>query len=185
LEDSMKKLFAVCLALLFLTVSVGSVRAQAPPEPPKPGPEQQKLAYFVGKWVSEADMKPSPYGPGGKVTFTETCEWLPGNFALVCHSEASMFNSVIKGLSIMGYDMGEKSYVYFESNSMGENTFSRGTVDGDTWTWAGESKMNGQPIHSRFTLKRVSDDSATFKFEMGATSEALAVVMEGKQTRQK
>lgn len=181
----MKKSAALCCVFLLFVLSVSAIHAQAPTEPPKPGPEQQKLAYFAGKWVSEGDMKPSAYGPGGKVTFTESCEWLPGNFALVCHSEGAMFGSVVKGLSVMGYDMGEKTYVYFESNSMGENTFSRGTVDGDTWTWTGESKMNGQVVHSRFTLKRINDDSATYKFEMGAGSDPMAVVMEGKQTRQK
>jgi hypothetical protein len=181
----MKKFAALCLVVFLFVFFASAIRAQAPPEPPKPGPEQQKLAYFVGKWVSEADMKPSPYGPGGKVNFTETCEWFAGNFSLICHSEATMFGATIKGLSVMGYDMGDKTYVYFETNSMGENTFSRGNVDGDTWTWTGEMKMNGQPMHSRFTLKRVTDDSASFKFEMAAGSDPLAVVMEGKQTRQK
>jgi len=186
LEDSVKKFAAaICFLALLFALSASAVRAQAPPEAPKPGPEEQKLAYFVGKWVSEAEMKPSAFGPGGKVNFTETCEWFAGNFSLVCHSEAAMPGTTIKGLSVMGYDSGDKAYVYFETNSMGQNTFSRGTVDGDTWTWTGDSKMNGQPTHSRFTLKRVTDDSATFKFEIGAGSEPMAVIMEGKQTRQK
>jgi hypothetical protein len=68
---------------------------------------------------------------------------------------------------------------------MGQNTFSHGTVDRDTWTWIGDSKMNGQTMHSRFTLKRVTDDSATFKFEMGAESGPMTLIMEGKQARQK
>jgi hypothetical protein len=185
LEDSVKRFAAFCFAVLLLALSASAVRAQAPPEAPKPGPEEQKLAYFVGKWVAEADMKPSAYGPGGKVDFSETCEWFTGNFSLICHSEAAMFGSTITSLSVMGYDMGDKTYVYFETNSMGQNTFSRGTVDGDTWTWSGDSKMNGQTMHSRFTLKRVTDDSATLKFEMGASSNSMVVIMEGKQTRQK
>ncbi len=181
----MKKRLAICIATLCLAVSAASIRAQAPSEPPKPGPEQQNLAYFVGKWLSEGDMKPSPFGPGGKFSFTQTCDWFTGNFSLVCHTEASMFGSVIKGLSIMGYDMGEKTYVYFETNSMGENNFSRGKLDGETWIWTGDSTVNGQAMHSRFTLKRVSDDTATYKFEMAAGTDPLVLVMDGKQTRQK
>ena len=181
----MTKLAAFTFAVLLFAFCISVVRAQAPSEAPKPGPEEQKLAFFVGKWVSDADMKPSAFGPGGKVNFTETCEWFAGNFSLVCHSEAAMFGTTIKGLSVMGYDGGDKTYVYFETNSMGQNTFSRGTVDGDTWTWTGDSKMNGQTMHSRFTLKRVTDDSATFKFEMGAESGPMSLIMEGKQTRQK
>jgi Protein of unknown function (DUF1579) len=185
LEDSVKKLAALSFAILLFVLSASAVRAQTPPEAPKPGPEEQKLAYFVGKWVAEAEMKPSAFGPGGNVNFTQTCEWFAGNFSLICHTEATMFGSVIKALSIMGYDVGDKTYVYFETNSVGQNTFSRGTVDGDIWTWAGDSKVNGKTMRSRFTLKRVTDDTATFKFEMGAGSDAMVVIMEGKQTRQK
>ena len=181
----MKKLLAFSCAVFLFAFSTFAIRAQVPSEPPRPGPEQQKLAYFVGKWISEGEMKPSAFGPGGKISFTQTCEWFAGNFSLICHTEASMFGSVIKGLSIMSYDMGERNYVYFETNSMGENNFSRGAVDGDTWTWTGETKMNGQPIRSRFTLKRVSDDSATYKFEMAPSSDPLVLIMDGKQTRQK
>ncbi|MGB7847229.1 MAG: DUF1579 family protein [Candidatus Acidiferrum sp.] len=181
----MKKLAVLPLVILLILGVVVTIGAQDSGTPPKPGPEHAKLSYFAGKWISEGDMKPSPYGPGGKFTFTETCEWYSGNFALVCNSEGKMFGTTVKGMSIMSYDPGEKSYVYFETNNMGENNYSRGSVDGDTWTWTGESKMNGQTVHSRFTLKRISDDVSSYKFEMGAGSEPLALVMEGKQTRQK
>src|SRR2546426_8641576 len=51
---------------------------------------------------------------------------------------------------------GEKTYLYFESNNFGENDFSRGTVEGDTWTWNTEGKMGGKAVRMRFTLKQVS-----------------------------
>ena len=59
------------LIALVITSSVGSLGAQAPPQ--KPGPEHKKLDYFVGKWTSTADMKASPFGPGGKMTASDTC----------------------------------------------------------------------------------------------------------------
>ncbi len=181
----MKRFAALSLAVLLFSLGAATTGAQDAGAPPKPGPEHAKLAYFVGKWVSEGDMKPSPYGPGGKFTFTETCEWYSGNFAVVCNSEGQMLGATIKGHSIMSYDVGESNYVYFETNSMGENTVSHGAVVGDTWTWTGENKMNGKTIHSRFTLKRLSDDVSSYKFEVGAGSDPLALIMEGKQTRQK
>jgi len=181
----MKKFAALPLAVLLVFLGVATISAQDASAPPKPGPEHAKLAFFVGKWVAEGDLRPSSYGPGGKFTYTENCEWLSGNFALVCHSEGQMLGTTIKGLSVMSYDPGEKSYIYFESNNMGENTYSRGTVDGDTWTWTSENQMGGKTIHSRFTLKRLTDDSASYKYEMGAGSDPLALIMEGKQTRQK
>ena len=181
----MKKIAGLPLAAVLVFFGVATLCAQDAGGPPKPGPEHAKLGFFVGKWTSEGDMKPGPYGPGGKFTFTENCEWLAGNFALLCHSEGQIMGMTVKGLSVMSYDPEEKKYIYFESNNMGENTYSKGTVDSDTWTWTSDNRMNGKTVHSQFTLKRLSDDSASYKYEMGAGSDPLALVMEGKQTRQK
>lgn len=181
----MRKFTGLLLAALLLVLGIAISFAQESSAPPKPGPEHAKMAYFQGKWTSEGEMKPNPYGPAGKFTFTEECDWLSGNFALLCRSEGQMLGMTTKGLSVMSYDSNAGTYVYFETNSMGENTFSRGTVDGDMWTWTNETPMNGKTVHSKFTLKRLTDDTASYKFEMATGSEPLAVIMEGKQTRQK
>lgn len=171
----------VGLVLLFGALGM----AQAPASPPQPGPEHQKLAFFAGKWSSEGEMNPSTFGPGGRFSSTSTCEWFDGNFALVCHSEGKTQASTVKSLSVMGWDAALKTYTYFTINEVGQNTFSRGMVEGDTWTWNNESKVNGKPVILRFTLKQVSPDSATYKFEMGAPGEPLKLMMDGKQTRVK
>ena len=181
----MVKPMAKVLVFVATFMGVAAVMAQQSAGPPQPGPEHKKLAYFAGKWTSEGDMKPSAFGPAGKFAFTQTCEWFVGDFALVCHSEGKFGEATVKGLSVMGYDASEKTYTYFETNSLGENTFSRGTVEGDTWTWTNESKMSGKPVRGRFTLKQASVDAATYKFEMASGDEPLNVIMEGKQTRVK
>jgi len=183
---NIKRGATIAIGTLLILSCVECVLGQAPSGPPKPGPEHEKLAYFAGKWASEGEMKPSPFGPGGKFTYTETCEWFAGSgFALVCRSEGKMLEGTVKGLSVMGYDLGEKTYTYFETNTMGEIIFSRGAVEGDTWTWTNESKMGGKPVRGRFTLKQVSADAATYKFEMATGDEPLKLFMEGKQTRVK
>ncbi len=53
---------------LFLSVFTLALWAQAPPQMPKPGPEHQRLHYFVGDWETITEAKPSPFGPGGKIT---------------------------------------------------------------------------------------------------------------------
>jgi uncharacterized protein DUF1579 len=174
---------SACCGIGFLGVT--ALSAQDAGGPPKPGPENARMTFFVGKWIEEGDLKPGPYGPGGKFTFTKNCDRLRGNFAVLCHSEGQMLGMTVKGTSVMSYNRGEKKYIYFESNSRGENTYSKGTVDGDAWTWINESEMNGKTMHAEFTLKRLSEDSASYKFEMGTGSEPLALLMEGKQTRQK
>jgi len=173
------------LVVVMMMLWVVAGMAQQPAGPPQPGPEHKKLAYFAGKWTSEGETKPGPFGPGGKFTFTETCEWFTGGFALVCHSEGKFGEATVKGLSVMGYDPSEKTYTYFETNTMGENFFSRGNVEGDTWTWHNEGKMNDKPVRARFTLKQVSADSSTYKFEMASGDAPFTLVMEGKQTRAK
>ena len=176
---------SVCVFALLIFSAMAAIAAQEPAPVPKPGPEHEKLAYFVGKWVSEADVKPSPFGPGGKFTYTETCDWLPGKFAILCKSEGNMLGGEYRGLSVMSYDTAAQSYVYYETNNWGENVYSHGSVNGDTWTWNNESQMNGKTVRGRFILKRVSNDSATFSFDMGLGSDPLANLMQGKQTRQK
>jgi hypothetical protein len=46
--------------LVFLLISAGSAQEAAPA--PKAGPEHEKLAYFVGTWNSEAEIKPTSFG---------------------------------------------------------------------------------------------------------------------------
>ena len=176
-------LLSVMIALVWPFVGLGV--AQAPAGPPKPGPEHEKLAYFAGKWESEADMKPSTFGPGGKFTYTQNCEWFEGNFAVVCHSDGKSQTSSVKGLSIMGWDPVAKTYTYYSTDTNGRSTFSRGTFEGDTWTWNNETTINGKSFAVRFTLKQVSQDVATYKFEMGPPGEPMKLMMDGRQTRVK
>jgi hypothetical protein len=140
---------------------------------------------MVGKWTSEAEVKPGPYGPGGKMTSAESCEWYTGGFAVVCHSDVKSPMGDEKGLSIMSYDTGEKRYVYFETNTSGENVVAKGTVAGHTWTWTGESRMGGKVYRNRFTMTEMPPGGASYKFEMAEGNGPWAEVMHGKQARVK
>ena len=181
----MKNLTAPCLVIGLILLIVAAIYAQEPAAVPKPGPEHEKLGYYVGKWTEEGEIKPSAFGPGGKYTATETCEWLHGKFAILCKEDGTMMGGEMHGTSIMSYNTQEKSYVYFETNNWGELSYYHGSVDGGTWTWNNEFTINGQQIKGRFTLKRVSDDLANFNFEMSMGDQPSALVMTGKQTRQK
>src|SRR6516165_10904371 len=63
-QDQMNKLSVFALSA-FLVLFAMVIRAQEQHPAPKPGPEHAKLAYFARKWVSEAEVKPSAFGPGG------------------------------------------------------------------------------------------------------------------------
>jgi len=171
---------AVCLVL-----SSGLALAQAPGEKPKPGPEHKKLGYFVGKWIADADMKPSPFMPGGKVTNRDTCEWFDGGFAVICRSEGKGPMGPTKALGILGYSMEEKAYTYYglDNSPMNMATVPRGTVEGDTWVYNDESKMGGKMVKSRYTIKVTSPTSYTFKWELVGEDGAWQTMMEGKTTK--
>ncbi len=152
---------------------------------PAPGPEHKKLDAFAGTWTLDGDLKPGPMGPGGKMTETERCEWMQGNFFLVCHSDfkAEMMNG--NGVSIMGYSTDDKAYTYREFNSMGEFSESKGSIDGDTWTWLGDQKMGPMTMKGRFIMKVTSPTTYTFSFEVSPDGSKWTTVMDGKATKNK
>jgi hypothetical protein len=175
----MKRTLGLVIATLLLTTAFGQQPA------PKPGPELQKLNYFVGSWTSEGDMKPGPMGPGGKITIKEDASWMEGGFFVVFRST---FKSVMgdgTAVAYMGYDPEEKMYTYDEFNSAGQVVHAKGNFDGDTLTWNNEMKMGPQTIKGRFTQKMLSPTSYSYRFEMSADGTNWNLAMEGKDTKNK
>ena len=172
---------AVAVALSLLAPAV---LAEAP-KAPKPGPEHQRLGYFVGKWKSEGTVAENPFMPAGKFTNSDSCEWFEGKFAVVCRSQGKAPQGPTRGLGIMGYSPMEKVYVYYgvDNGPMTMTTVPRGTVEGDTWTYQDESKMGDQVVKSRYVIKVVDKKSYTFRYEMQGQDGQWKVIMEGKNTR--
>ena len=162
---------------------VWTAAAMAQMEAPKPAPELKKLDVFVGSWTLDGDMKPGPMGPGGKMTENEKCEWMEGGFYVICHSEykSSMGNGV--GLSVMGYSNDDKTYTYREFNSFGEFVDSKGSLDGDTWTWSADEKVGGMTMKGRFIMKMTSSTSYTFGYDISQDGTKWTTVMDGKATK--
>lgn len=165
--------------------SVLVVTAAAQTDMPKPGPEQKKLDIFAGSWTLDGDLKPGPMGAGGKMTENEKCEWMDGNFFLICHAEAKTSMGDASAVSVMGYSTDDKTYTYREFNSMGEYMEAKGAVDGETWTWTGDDKMNGTTVKGKFTMKMASPTSYTFTYEMSPDGAKWTTVMDGKATKSK
>jgi hypothetical protein len=156
-----------------------SAPALAQMDMPKPGPEHKKLDMFVGSWALDGDMKTSPMGPGGKMTESEKCAWMEGGFFVVCHSDFK--SSMGDGTGIAD----DKAYTYREFNSWGEFDDSKGSVDGDTWTWTSDEKMGPNTMKGRFTMKITSPTSYNFMFEMSQDGTKWTTVMDGKATKEK
>ncbi len=177
----MKTAARICIAVLGIAVF-----ASAQMSMPKPGPEHKKLDVLAGSWTLDADLKPGPMGPGGKVTENEMCDWMEGGFFLMCKvkfTSTAMGNG--SGLSFMGYSDEDKAYSYRAFNSWGEFENSKGSWDGDTITWTSDDKFHGTTMKGRFTMKNVSPASYTFLYEISQDGTKWTTVMDGKATKDK
>lgn len=174
----------VCAAASLLASPLFAAEEHAAP---KPGPEHQRLSYFVGNWTTEGEMKPSEMGAGGKISSTDKCDWFAGRFAVVCHSDGKSPMGPTKSLGILGYSAEEKAYTYsgVDNSGMTMTTVPHGTVQGDTWTYNDESMMGGAKVKSRVTIKELSPSAYTFKMDMQGADGKWATVMESKSTKVK
>jgi hypothetical protein len=162
-----------------------AVTAQAPAPPPKPGPEIQKLAYFVGSWKYEGETKPGDFGPAGKFTGEETCDWFTGGFQVVCHSTEASVIGKSTGMSVMAYNAEDKIYTFYSISSRGENFHGSATFTGSTMTITWEGNMGGKPAKVRGTIMQASPTSYTFKMEGSTGGGPWVTVGEGKETKVK
>jgi len=184
----MKKTFglvATCAVVSLVGYQFAS--AQSAPPASKPGPEHQRLGYYVGTWTTEGEMKPGEMGPGGKITSTDKCDWFQGRFAVVCHSEGKGPMGPGKSIGILSYSAEEKVYTYYGVDNSGQTMTSipRGTVQGDTWSYTDEAMMGGKKVKQRVTIKELSPTSYTFKLDMQGADGKWATVMESKSTKTK
>lgn len=171
------------LTLTVLFVSAAAAWAQEP-QMPAPGPEHKAISAFAGKWSFEGQAKDGPMGPGGPVTFTETCEMFDGGFALVCRSEGKNTMGPSKSLSIMSYDTEKKAYTYYAVESGMPPFTATGKSDGKTWNWTTESKMGDQTILTAVTVTLTSPTSQTFEMKMSTDGgKSWVPAMSGKSTK--
>jgi Protein of unknown function (DUF1579) len=178
------KLEAILALVVVSSAGASAAAAQAAP-PQKPGPEHQRLGYFVGRWKAEGEVKPSPMGPGGKVTATDNCEWFEGRFTVICRSEGQGPSGPSKSIGILGYSPEDKAYTYYgvDNSSMIMSTVPKGTVSGKTWTYTDESTMGGQTYKSRVTIVEESPTAYTFRMEMQGPDGKWMPMMESRNTK--
>src|SRR5882724_1256180 len=172
----------VCAAIALLGSELTSAQE---PGAPKPGPENQRLKYFVGHWSTEGEMKPGAMGPGGKFTQTSKCTWFEGQFTVVCDTEGKSPAGPSKGIDILGYSAEERAYTYYgvDNSGMTMTTVPRGTVQGDTWTYNDESMMGGKKVKTRVTIKEMPPSAYTLKMDTQGADGKWTTVMESKSTK--
>ena len=83
------------------------------------------------------------------------------------------------------YNTEEKAYTYYgvDSGPMIMAEVPLGKVDGKTWVYNSEGKMNGKMVKSRYTMVEQSPTSYTFKWEVQKPDGTWAGIMEGTSTK--
>jgi hypothetical protein len=179
----MKRSTIACgLMLIF-----ASVAALAQMGPPTPAPELKKLDYFTGNWASEAMIAQGPWGAGGKFTDSVKGEWMKGEFYVVSHADFVLpaeLGGAGTSIAVLGYDPDKKIYTEERFDSNGRHEVRTGTLNGDTWTWTGESVYGGMTIEHRTMIKMTSPTSYTSKYEVSSDGGATWLPFwDGKATK--
>jgi Protein of unknown function (DUF1579) len=161
---------------------------QSQTTPPKrgPDPEVEKLAVMVGRFTVEDELKAGVMGPNSpamKYTGTEDCRWAAGGFAVICEAALYRPGRKYSEASFVYYDPASKTYRYHAVDSSGGIENKTGTVNGDVWTWLGESNFAGKLYHTRYIMKFVSKDSFEYTDESGESENSMKVFVSGKETR--
>ena len=168
------------VALFLICGFTALALAQAPPEPPKPGPEHKKLEYLLGTWKVESEVKANPYMPAGKSVITGTYTLGPGGFFVECRGEGENYPTTH---GIMAYDSHAKVYTQFYASSAGLMGGGTATVDGNTWTWMLEDKWLGTAFKGRTTVTVKSASQFTAKYEYLDQNGSYVTISEGTATR--
>ena len=170
----------VVATAMLLVLLLAASQAQAPP---MAGPEHKRLAYFAGTWNFAGTSKDTPMGPGGPITFTQTCEMMEGGFVLTCRSEGKSPMGPVKSVSIMGYDAEKKAYTYTAAENNSPVITALGQAQGATWDWRSEMAMGPQKIITRVTMKEGGPKAYDFLMEISMDGKKFLPVVEGKATR--
>jgi hypothetical protein len=160
------------MAVLMSVCAFGTALAQ-------PGPEVKKLAYFVGKWTTEIELKATAASPGGKASGTEECEWF-ANLHVICRAEATSAAGNYRSMRIISYVPLLKQYSHYSVDSLGISVLALGQAQGDNWTFItdlGQAKM-------RTALKTSSGSYTTTTDYAGADGKFITTAL-GKMTRAK
>jgi hypothetical protein len=168
--------------VLIATLAASGHAAKA--DQPKPGPEVQKLGYYLGIWRGEGEAKAGPFGPGGKLSSTTTCEWFAGGFQLVCRGEESGPTGTRAFLNIRAYDEAAKAYTEYSISSFGEREYNTGgSIVGNKRTFLISSDVEGKPLKLRYTEVQVSPTLFTYLAEASLDGGPWTVIAEGKVTK--
>ncbi len=169
------------LAIFFSTFALG----QAPMQNAAPGvtAHHQAMSFFLGDWTASGTSKISPKSPAAPFKLKEHSDWVTDGYFLETKTSLKSDLGTVNSQRVMGYNVEDKTYTYNVYNSLGEHQVALGYLNGNTWTWNSEEKLNGLIIKGRYTIVETGPNSFSFKSEVADPKGGWATVMEGKAQR--
>jgi len=134
-----------------------------------PRPEHARLDTFAGRWTIDGESE------GGKVLLSETCEWFPGRFHLVCRREGKGPRGTVAGHSIMTWEASANTYAMITINSNGASLIAHGTLADNVWTWNGTVDVAGRALKVRLTTTSQSPSAYTSVAEASIDGKWVAI----------
>ncbi len=169
----------VVLAVVFSAALAPAQTAEAP----QPGPEAEKLGYFVGAWSMEGETKESAAGPAEKISGRDMCRWMPGKFFVTCRLEHKSPAGAVMALGVMGYDPEKKVYTSASYNNLGQTETATGTFEDGTWTWSSDRILGGKPVKSRIVMSDTTPSRYKFRWETSENGKSWRTRMTGNVTK--
>jgi len=170
-----RQCIVVLLALVLPCLAFG--QAQTPP--PKPGPEVQQLAQWLGNWQCGYENKT---GAQDKGEWDLNCAWSAGGFFLVCKGHV---DKVSEFSMVWGYQPPEKAYWVFRYFSGGTMDFSKGWLSGNTWNlvFEDEHTRDGKARRRQAAQTFVSSTEWTYQFGGSVEGAPWVTTQVGKCTK--
>lgn len=153
---------------------------------PMPGPEVQKLAYYLGSWIGEGETKGGPFGPAGKLSSKQSCRWFTGGFQILCEGEETGPTGTRSFLNVLGYDPDKKAYTQYSISSLGESEDDRGgSLVGNKLVYVLNQDSGTDHVQIRYTEVHLSPSLYTYEVEAAVNRKPWTVIATGKITKVK
>src|SRR5262249_10264064 len=143
----------------------------------------EALGRIVGRWATRGEMKATPYSAAGPVAGELSCAWTAAHGFVVCELLVHHGTTAEEQLSIYRYSAGARAYAFVGLSPDGGPRTPELTLDGDVWTYAGESTIDGKTVRFRTTNRFGSASEMSWRSEYSEDGVHWLLLGEGSDTR--
>jgi hypothetical protein len=180
----MKRIVVFVLAMLIMPLT--ALAEGTAFQPPKPGPEHQKLAGLVGNWTSEGECKENPIAPVEKWSAKLKSEWYPGNFAVVRRLESKgTVSGEAVGLEVITYDSQAKVHTWYGIDSTGWTAMGKGSISKGVFKVTWPVSVKGKAYKVRGILKGLGSDKLLWSVDYSEDGKTWTTICTATDVRVK